>query len=425
MSKKAESAGTAETPGRSGNGTAKEAGNRASAVAELEAALGPEPEGETDADAADEPEGIDTSTLAGGRGAREERAPSRTAKREIIEDEDQAPEGETETDNEPAAAEDDGDPAAVDMPDVEAQADDEETKGDEDAPAEERSEAELEKAQLEQLAEAKGWPRSARKRLFRLLQQKHALQAQLAGVTGVPANADADAAPGGAAPADADASAESAGGNISTLQLEETLQEEITSKERWLETLDAALDRESESFNPAGLEIADEKTGQKRLFPLDQVRAARRRFERDLARAETRLESVRERNAQAAQAYEKRARQQHAFMRDPKSAERRAIAQIVQLFPDVQRIPDHVLVLADAFAWRALQASKAKANGNGNTHGNAEEPVKKKLALRPPLRPGAVPARVNGRRQELAGRETEFAKTGSREAGAKLIESMI
>jgi hypothetical protein len=432
--------GTAETPASQ---AAMKRADRTSMVAELESALGAETETEAEAEGAeDEPEAIEVADPAGRRGASGERAQRSGGDRGTeqheeteLEESESESEGEAETE-----AESDDDPEAVEMPETEADAEAAAEADDEaDAEAEAAGETELsaeeqELQQLEKLADQNGWPRSARRRLNRLLKQNHALRAQLAnggggegeGSAGTADATDADAT-------GADATADAAGGDdaaaVPLVGVEAQLQEQIQNTEAWIERLEQALDPTAENYDAGRLTVPDEKTGKERVYTAEQVRQARRQFNRQLREQESELVAVRGELKRRQASFAAQAAQRHAFMRDPKSVERQQIASVLKAIPELNRVPDITLVLADAIAYRRLNANahaKTKANGNGNGNGERKAaPAKVKVAGRVPARPGATPMKLNTRRVDHARRTENFGKTGSFEEGKAVLESIL
>jgi hypothetical protein len=245
-------------------------------------------------------------------------------------------EEDTEADDEEADP-DEVTPAEADTDPDEGEADDTEEAAEETAENPEAAAEEFEAEtpeELEHEATAKGWPKSASKRLTKLLKQKTALQAQLAGAEQLRQERDAlkaklesgeTAAPSEPAP-------------LTVTAVERQLAGEIAAKEQWLTMIES---------NPDGLTLQNDK-GQDVTYTPAQLAAARRRFERDITRAELRLDQHRAEMARQTAEYSQAAETQHAFLKDKTSAEYQAIQKVIRAFPDVARIPDHLSVLANA-----------------------------------------------------------------------------
>lgn len=265
-------------------------------------------------------------------------------------------------------------------------------------------------------AESKGWPISATRRLWKVLKQNKALKARLESRDESRASSDEggpESRDERRGPADGHQRAER-----TTSQAEADLEGEVEMCEGWLEQIDA---------NPNGLTLADDK-GRETAYTLEQLRAARKVFARRLRRAEIGLEALhRDRARQTAEATAQATRE-HAFLRDKTTPEYQTIQKVLRLFPAVRAIPDHLSVLADALAWRAMKARSLKrenVEALQRQNGNGRAPIP---ARRAPARPVVAPGRavVNGQRTaNLQAAEKQFYETGDLEAGKKVIESML
>jgi len=265
------------------------------------------------------------------------------------------------------------------------------------------AEPDADEAALAEEAASNAWPKSATKRLTKLLKERTALKAQLEGAAQLREERDALKAKLEEAPQQQ----EQAPRTITAA--ERQLQQEIAVTEQWLETIEA---------HPEGLTLTDAQ-GKEVTYGPEQLRKARTRFIRQLTTAEIRLQQHQAELARQTAEHSRAAIEQHPFLKQKSSPEYQMIQQVLRAFPEVARIPDHLSVLADAIAWRQQQAAKAKAAAT-----KPAAPAKPA----PPARPGkpaALPAAVNPESAARQQRTSDFLKTGNPESAAATILDLV
>lgn len=181
--------------------------------------------------------------------------------------------------------------------------------------------------------------------------------------------------------------------------------------------------------NPDGAVVGEQS------FTAEQMRKARRDFERQLRATEAELTDLqRGRKARTEQLGQVLATR-HPWMMEKGNALRATVDAFLNRYPALKAIPEGRIMAADAIAYQQ-QLNKAQANGtgtkpatNGHTNGHANGrpavPAPRPPAARPPGRPGAQPVSVNGQRASAGAAHKRYMETGDLAAGKELVASLL
>lgn len=308
-----------------------------------------------------------------------------------------APEPDEEPDEEATEA-----ATPVTTPDADTESEDDPAAAEPEAPAEASEDFEAENAEeLDHEAKAKGWPKSATKRLTKLLAKTDALKAQLDGAAKLREERDAlqaevESLKTNPAPAKA------------TTTVEQKLAAEIQNREAWLDRIDASPDGRSVTL----------EDGTVREYEPEQLRQARRAFERDINRFDRQLEEHQRAQAQLKQQCEEAALKAHPWLKDKTHEDYQRIENVRRQFPEAARIPDFLGVLADALAYRRLQAAKTAATAK-------PAPKPPAPAVRAPGRTTSAPSLGSNERASRENTRAQFLKTGDRQAALDTIMDLV
>lgn len=180
--------------------------------------------------------------------------------------------------------------------------------------------------------------------------------------------------------------------------------------------------------NPDGATTPDGRS-----WTREQLRAEKRKAERDLREAEANLASSRQERQELDAAIKAELPRRHPWITDRQHNATVALNGLLKKFPVLNTHPLFRAMAADSIGMEMLRQQAAKkstngvppVNGNGASHARVAAPPPPRPVARPAGRPGTVPAPVNGKRAAFASAEQSFLETGDHESGKALISSLI
>jgi hypothetical protein len=201
--------------------------------------------------------------------------------------------------------------------------------------------------------------------------------------------------------------------------VEQTLTQKVRAAESIIDFVDD---------NPDGATTPDGRS-----WTREQLRAEKRKAERELREAEANLATSRQERQQMEKAVKAELPRRHPWLNDRQHNATVAFNSLLHKFPVLNTHPLFRAMAADSIGMEMLRQQAAKkspngvpaVNGNGNGHARVAAPPPPRPVARPAGRPGTVPAPVNGKRAAYADLEKRAYESGDPEATKALLQHVL
>lgn len=201
--------------------------------------------------------------------------------------------------------------------------------------------------------------------------------------------------------------------------VEQTLTQKVKAAESIIDFVDD---------NPDGATTPDGRS-----WTREQLRAEKRKAERELREAEVNLAASRQERQELDAAIKAELPRRHPWITDRQHNATVAMNALLRKYPVLNSHPLFRAMVADSIGMEMLRQRAAKkspdgvpaVNGNGTAHARVAAPPPPRPVVRSPGRPGTVPAPVNGKRAAYSELEKRAYETGDSEATKALLQHVL